>query len=132
MLPQRRRATYQRDAPSASPQARKGRRGSQRQYGEYSGLSRRSGSTSRGAAVTRESSGECWVSKPVASCEISSGKFVWRIGEGRAGDARAVKLTPAGGDAGLFGGGAGSVVACQLGVDEPQALRQEGEEQGSG
>src|SRR5258708_14004629 len=72
VLPHNRRATYQSEAPRNTPQARNGSRGSQRQYGEYSESSSRWGSTSKGAAVTRESNGDCSTSN--AACRgVSSG-----------------------------------------------------------
>lgn len=71
-LPQRRRATYQREAPRKTPQARKGMRGSQRQGVEDSELNKDWGEASSGAADKRESSGDCSESKPF-SMETSMG-----------------------------------------------------------
>ena len=63
-------------------------------------------------------------------------KRAWGIGKGRTGDAAAMKLAPASGEAGLLGGAGGDLSRqlgrVEFGMDEPNGLRQEGQEQGSG
>src|ERR1700731_3323288 len=71
-FPQRRRETYHNEAPRKAPEARNGRRGSQRQCADDLESSRRCGHASKGAAVTSESSGDCSTSKPF-SWEASMG-----------------------------------------------------------
>ena len=68
----------------------------------------------------------------VVVLEYCDGKRWLRIWVRRAGDAEAVKLAPACSDADLLGrvgdAGCGELGCTQLGMDEPDSLRQEGQE----